>query len=107
MDVMDDYSLNTIRLYLSRNRQYLVQILRRYSDNVPDNITEQDAIRILVATREQAGNRAHVENTTSSIYRCARCGSRSVSVREAQLRSADEGSNTLCHCHECGHNSVY
>ena len=104
---MDDYSVQVIRLYMERNKSYLVRVLRRYMDDVPNDITEETAIRLLVATTQRITCPAPTRTYNSSIYKCYRCRSTNVSIREVQLRSADEGSSVLCHCNGCGHNSVY
>ena len=103
---MDDYSVKTIQLYIQdQYKPYLVTVLRRYWDDVPDNITESDAIRILRDIMQQKIPSAKVHK--SSRYKCPKCSSTYVTVREVQLRSADEGSSIMGHCNKCGETFVY
>jgi len=89
----DEYSRKVIKLLLERDRAYLSRLL---GVAVPENATV-DAICTIIADRDRAPEKDHV----SSIYRC-RCGSKRVVLREAQMRSADEGSTIVRVCIECG-----
>jgi DNA-directed RNA polymerase subunit M/transcription elongation factor TFIIS len=100
---MDSYSLKTLRLLLERDREYLVTILKRYSNNVPDTseLTEADAIRIILSVSHGIDCNDNIITTESSIYVCV-CGSKHIATIDRQIRSADEGSSIQCVCRKCG-----
>ena len=90
---MDEYSREVIKLLLERDRSYLSELL---GTNIPSNATV-DTVCAIISNQSQADKSAHV----SSIYKC-KCGSKMVTLREVQIRSADEGSTIIHMCNECG-----
>ena len=90
----DDYSRKVIELLLQRNRRYLSRLV---GEEVPQSATV-DTVCAIIAYRSRANEIVH----ESSIYTCGRCGSKRVVTREAQLRSADEGSTIVHMCNGCG-----
>lgn len=87
------YSQKVIELLLKRDRSYLSELL---GTEIPSNATV-DTVCAIIANQSQADKNAHV----SSIYKC-KCGSKMVTLREVQIRSADEGSTIIHVCNECG-----
>jgi DNA-directed RNA polymerase subunit M/transcription elongation factor TFIIS len=94
-----DYTLSTVKLLLERDRSYLMEILDKLGIDVHENeaITAENIVK-LISNQDEQKPVAH----ESSIYVC-KCGSRSVTTKEVQLRSADEGSSIINFCRTCGH----
>lgn len=90
---MDDYSRRVIGLLIKRNRRYLSELL---GTQIPDDATV-DTICAIIADQNLDPKTVH----ESSIFVC-KCGSKLVSLREVQIRSADEGSTIVHLCNECG-----
>ena len=90
---MDKYSREVIKLLLERDRSYLSELL---GTEIPSNATV-DTVCAIIVNQSQVDKNAHV----SSIYKC-KCGSKMVTLREVQIRSADEGSTIIHVCNECG-----
>ena len=99
---MDDYTKRTIELLLERDRNYLREILCDICsrpNNVPAELDlNMDNVSAIIANQRPYIAKLH----KSSIYKCT-CGSDNVITREAQTRSADEGSTVYCVCNKCGH----
>lgn len=95
---MDDYTRKTVELLLSRNKAYLVEILKSQNIlvNESDELTTEKVCSLISIRNEDKDSQLE-----SSIYKCS-CGSRLVTVREVQLRSADEGSSIVRSCRACG-----
>ena len=98
---MDDYTKRTIELLLERDRKYLREILCDICIN-PNKVPQEedlnmDNVSAIIANQRPSMTKLH----KSSIYKCA-CGSNNVITREAQTRSADEGSTIFCVCNKCG-----
>ena len=98
---MDDYSKTTIKLLLERDRKYLREILCDICLSPEDVLQEKDLnmdnVCAIIANIRPSLTKRH----KSSIYKCM-CGSDNVITREAQIRSADEGSTVFCVCNKCG-----
>ena len=98
---MDGYSKKTIELLLERDRNYLREILLDICsspNDVPGELDlNMDNVSAIIANQRHSITKMH----KSSIYKCT-CGSNNVITREAQTRSADEGSTVLCVCNNCG-----
>lgn len=97
---MDDYSRKTIDLLLKHDKKYLVEIIQKQLDiNVQDNaVLTTESVCELFRTQEIQKIKPHM----SSIFVC-KCGSKHVTIREIQLRSADEGSTIKHICNKCGY----
>ena len=98
---MDDYTKTTIELLLERDKKYLREILCDIClspDKVPQETDlNMDNVSAIIANRRPSQIQLH----KSSIYKCV-CGSNNVVTREAQTKSADEGSTIFCVCNKCG-----
>ena len=90
---MDKYSREVIKLLLERDRPYLSELL---GTDIPSDATV-DTVCAIISNQTQDDKSSHV----SSIYKC-KCGSKMVTLREVQIRSADEGSTIVHICNECG-----
>ncbi len=98
---MDDYSKRTIELLLESDRKNLREILCDICGS-PNKVPSEkdlnmDNVSAIIANRRPSIAKLH----KSSIYKCM-CGSDNVITREAQTRSADEGSTVYCVCNKCG-----
>lgn len=98
---MDDYTKTTVELLLESNRKYLREILCDICIS-PDTVPQEkdlnmDNVGAIIANQRPSTTKLH----RSSIYKCI-CGSNNVITREAQTRSADEGSTVFCVCNKCG-----
>jgi DNA-directed RNA polymerase subunit M/transcription elongation factor TFIIS len=93
---MDDYTRKVVEVLLEHDRQYLSELI---GARVPEGATVDTVCAMIIADQDQAKQKEHI----SSIYRCNRCSSKTVVVRDVQLRSADEGSTAVYLCRKCGH----
>ena len=90
---MDEYSRKVIKLLLERDRPYLSELL---GTKIPSDATV-DTVCTIIADQGKVDQNFHV----SSIYKC-KCGSKMITLREIQIRSADEGSTIVRMCNGCG-----
>ena len=91
-----EYTLRTVKLLMERDKGYLTEILRKLNVKADASSSAEDIVG-LMSSQEEAKPVVH----ESSIFKCA-CGSGSVTAKEIQLRSADEGSTTVYLCRACG-----
>jgi DNA-directed RNA polymerase subunit M/transcription elongation factor TFIIS len=87
-----------VQLLLEKDREYLAEILSDLGIRVErtDDLTV-DKVCALMSNQTSS----QIDPRESSIYKCS-CGSRFITVREVQMRSADEGSAVVCMCRACG-----
>jgi DNA-directed RNA polymerase subunit M/transcription elongation factor TFIIS len=91
---MDAKSIRDISYGLDKKTE-LIKIIHKYFPNIDEsNInTIDDIIKLF---HPELVNENH-----KSIFRCIACKSNNTIYRNIQLRSADEGANTIITCNDC------
>jgi DNA-directed RNA polymerase subunit M/transcription elongation factor TFIIS len=98
---MDKYTEDVIELMINKDNTLLKKILHKFSDNVPENLTKDDAIMIIEQTKKAYTEFASFEKIVESEFSCPKCDKKFVENIERQVRSADEGSTIFGKCKSC------
>lgn len=97
---------NCIKMICENENDYVefLNFLLKNSNNNYENLSIIEKINLLRGVTKENEN---IDDNKISYYQCRFCKSKFGKTFTSQIRSADEGSNTVFHCAQCNRMNIF
>lgn len=98
---MDSYSKEYAEYLWNHDKDFLLRYIKSIFPDQKKMPESLDDITKMFELKQKEQSPSPITEETKA-FKCKRCFSDSISVKDVQLRSADEGSTVILTCTKCG-----